>query len=173
MRDSSLDRLNGAGDVQYKEPQTTLLAGSTSIHKRHGSTGIYDILGRTSHEEPLARGTLNSTARTISPAQTQLRWSCSLDSSSRRDLVALGNQLWLSVHPAVLLWHPSISEQDKSLHRQARTKALMREMVIKNAIRLLTITFHLLSKEGDHRLHANSEGRWIWCNVLFLVRARK
>ena len=73
MRDSSLDRLNGAGDVQYKEPQTTLLAGSTSIHKRHGSTGIYDILGRTSHEEPLARGTLNSTARTISPAQTQLR----------------------------------------------------------------------------------------------------
>ena len=108
IQESSLDWLNGAGDVQCREPQTMLLPGQQAF-TNFMDQQAFMMIGQ---DEGSRRGRLNSTARTISPAQMQLRWSYSLDSSSRRDMVALGNQLWLSVHPAVLLWHPSISEQE-------------------------------------------------------------
>ena len=103
IQESSLDWLNGAGDVQCREPQTMLLPGQQAFTNFMDQQAfMIDWAGPKSRRDC----THNLTS------SMQLRWSYSLDSSSRRDMVALGNQLWLSVHPVVLLWHPSISEQE-------------------------------------------------------------
>ena len=150
IQESSLDWLNGAGDVQSREPQTILLPGQQAFTNFMDQQAfMIDWAGPKSRRDC----THNLTS------SMQLRWSYSLDSSSRRDMVALGNQLWLSVHPAVLLWHPSISEQEARICIAKRERKLWYEKSIRNgAQERAWLTLHLLQLQ-DRSLHFNSEGR--------------